>query len=71
MSDETRGHRKLARFLKKAELSKADLAKLAGLKPMQIYHLTVGRRRASLDVAVALEKASRGAIDAKSWTQPA
>jgi plasmid maintenance system antidote protein VapI len=67
--NETVGHRKLRRFLKKT--TAAELAKLTGLTPMQISHLVCGRRKASLDVAVRLEKASKGKIAAKSWTLPA
>jgi hypothetical protein len=36
---------------------------------MQVSHLVHGRRRASLNVAVALEKSTLGAVTVKSWTE--
>lgn len=65
---ETRGHRRLRLFLQKTELTINQLAILAEISPQQIYHLTEGRRRASLDVAAALERATNGAIKATYWT---
>ena len=65
----TKGSRRLCEFLRRAELTGAQLAQMSGLEPMQIYHLTNGRRRASLLVAVRLEKATRGAVPAESWLQ--
>lgn len=63
----TNGTRRLCKFLRDADLTGAQLAQMSGLEPMQIYHLTNGRRRASLLVAVRLEKATRGAVPAESW----
>ena len=67
----TRGHKTLLRFLKKSELTPSQLAQLAGISQMQISHLIQGRRRASLEVAVALEQATLGAVTARSWTETA
>lgn len=66
---DTMGHRRLRSFLRRSELSAAQLAKLAGLSPAQVSHLMVGRRRASLDVAVRLQRATRGAVPCESWTE--
>lgn len=64
---ETKGHKRLRRFLDKTELTAAQLAKLAGLSQMQVSHLICGRRKASLGVAVALERATHNAIPVGSW----
>ena len=64
---DTEGHRRLKQFLGRAELNGAQLAKLAGLRPMQVYHLTRGRRRPSLDVACRLEAATHGAVPCAAW----
>lgn len=63
----TRGHQRLRRFLTKSELRPYQLARLAGISQMQLSHLITERRRPSLDVAIALDEASRGAIPPQSW----
>lgn len=68
---ETNGHRRLRRFLMTSELTCVQLAQLAGVDPNQLYHLTSGRRRASLELAVRLEEATRGAVDVSSWIEAA
>lgn len=67
----TRGHNELAGWLKRAELTGAQLAQLSGLAPMQIYHILSGRRRASLEVAVRIDEATRGAVPCRLWLEPA
>lgn len=67
----TNGHERLEDFLHRSELTGVQLAKLAGMTPMQVYHLIARRRRASLDVAVRLEDASCGAIPVRSWVERA
>lgn len=49
----------------------AQLAQLSGLAPMQLYHILRGRRRASLEVAVRLQDATRGAVKVRSWIEAA
>ena len=66
---DTKAHRRLRRFLRKSELTAKDLAQLSGLTPMQISHLICGRRRASLEVAVALEKVTQGAVAPRAWLE--
>lgn len=67
----TLGQQKLVDFLRDSNLTGAQLAQISDLDPMQIYHLTRGRRRASLLVAVRLREATRGAIPIESWLQVA
>lgn len=67
MSFTTRGHILLDNYLNSEKAAK--LAEEAGLDYMQIQHLTHRRRRASLDVAFALEDASGGFIEARAWTE--
>lgn len=67
----TKGHEQLVRYILKTKLTAAQLASRAGLHYMQVRHLVHGRRRASLDVAMALESATRGAVSAKAWTEVA
>ena len=64
---ETQGHRRLRRFLKTSGLTPGQLCKIAGLSPPQLSHLLMGRRRASLEVAVKLQKATRRAVPCESW----
>lgn len=68
---ETVGHVEMRRYLAAKGISGPQLAQLAGLSPMQIAHLTKGRRRASLAVAIALEFATRGAVKPRAWLEPA
>ena len=65
----TEGHRHLKAFLRRSELTGAQLAQLSGLQPMQLYHILHGRRRASLEVAVRLADATRGAVPVRSWIE--
>ena len=65
----TNGHQRLRDFLRRSELNTSQLARLAQLTPMQLYHLLSERRRASLDVAVRLEDATRGAVPIRSWVE--
>lgn len=68
---ETKGHLRLRAYLKRHKLTGPRLAEQAGLSPVQVCHLVVGRRGASLRVAVALERATGGAIEPRAWTEPA
>jgi len=68
---ETRGHKQLKAFMRRSELRGFELARLAGLTSMQVYHLINGRRRASLEVAIRLQDATRGAVQIRSWIEAA
>ena len=46
-----------------------DFAAQAKLTPTFINHLLWGRKRPSIDTAVQIEKASKGAIPVESWTK--
>jgi len=65
----TIGHERLRRFLGQTQLNISELARLADCTPLQISHLLAGRRRASLDLAVRIDKATNGAVDVYSWCQ--
>lgn len=65
----TRGARLLAEFLRRAELSQFELASLAGVSPMQVSHLILGRRKPSLKTAVRLEQMTRGKVPTKAWVE--
>jgi len=67
---ETRGHQEIRLYLADKGLTGPKLAELAGLTPMQVAHLLKGRRRASLEVAVALEFATKGAVRPRDWVEP-
>lgn len=69
--DMTVAHIEMKRYLETHSMNGSGLAQQAGLSSMQVAHLLKGRRRASLEVAVALELATRGAVTPRAWTQPA
>lgn len=50
-------------------LEQKDFAATAGLTPTFINHLLWGRKRPSVDTAVAIEKASSGSIPVSAWTE--
>ena len=66
---DTVGHAKLRAFLNRSKLTIAGLARCAGLTSMQVSHLVCGRRGASLEVAVALERTTEGIIRTRYWTE--
>ncbi len=68
MNHRTRGHVLLRSYIQTTTgMTEAQLARDAEVTPMQISHLMSGRRRASLEVAVALERASQGIIESAAW----
>jgi transcriptional regulator with XRE-family HTH domain len=65
----TSGHVKLRQYLATKGLGLSEFAGLAGLSLMQVSHLYNGRRRASFEVAFAIEEATNGEIKAESWLE--
>jgi transcriptional regulator with XRE-family HTH domain len=66
---QTEGQRRLAICVNGPRGSKRKLAAVAGISDVTLSHLLSGRRRPSLDVALALEKATRGRVKVQSWAR--
>lgn len=65
------GNKLLVDWLRWSGLQGKELAQMCGIDPVQIYHLTAGRRKASIAVAIRLRDATRGAIPIESWVEAA
>lgn len=57
----------LRRFLEREKLSQAAFAQAAGLAESTISNVLSGARGVGLDVAIAIEKATKGGVPAQSW----
>lgn len=57
----------LAKYLKDADTTQAVFASRVGITQSTISALLRGERRAGLDVAHNIEKATRGAVPATAW----
>lgn len=58
----------LAEYMKKTELTDAEMAKLVGkVSRQQIGHLRTGIRRPSMGLAERIEKVTGGKVRVQSW----
>lgn len=64
------GREKLIKYLQDNEIAQADFARGAGLTRQQINHLVTGFRRATLQTAIAIEKATKGVVWMSDWLEP-
>lgn len=58
---------KLASYLEQARVSQADFAAALGVKQPTVSRLVNGVQRPSLDLAIAIERVTRGAVPFTSW----
>ncbi len=57
----------LASYLSSTGRSYSDFARAVAADRSQIYRCATGERRPGLELAIAIEKETRGAVPAASW----
>lgn len=57
----------LASYLEKSRRSYSDFARAVGADRSQIYRCATGERRPGLELAIAIERETAGAVPAASW----
>lgn len=57
----------LRRYIDREHLTRKQFAALAGLNFSYVCRLYKGNRRPGVDTALAIEKATRGAIPVRAW----
>jgi transcriptional regulator with XRE-family HTH domain len=63
------GRTKLAAYLRRRNLTHEAFARQAGIPTPSVSYWLAGLRRPNLDTAFKVERATDGAIPARSWTQ--
>jgi transcriptional regulator with XRE-family HTH domain len=58
---------KLTTYLSEASISQAKLSEVLGISRSHMSLLVSGERKPGLDLAVAIERATDGAVPASSW----
>lgn len=58
---------RLRDFLREAALSQNAFARLSGIAQPQVSMYVTGRRRPSIETAIAIERATRGMVPVHSW----
>lgn len=58
---------RLRKYLEQERISQADFARLAGLSQPALSQYVSGVRRPNVDAALAIERASNGAIPMSDW----
>jgi DNA-binding transcriptional regulator YdaS (Cro superfamily) len=60
----------LARFLSESGTSAGAFARLVKADRSQIYRCASGERGPSIELAVEIERATKGAVPVESWAKP-
>lgn len=59
----------LREFLKQERLTQAEFGKLVGIDRFRVCHILAGDTKPGLDLALRIEKATRGIVRVESWVR--